>query len=95
MNINWKVRLKNRQFWLGVVGALGTCALALANAFGVREIALPWVEAIEGVATCVLTVLALLGVVVDPTTQGVSDSNQALQYEIPGSTTEIQFNQEE
>ena len=83
LDTNQKVRFKNRQFLLGVVGALGTGVLALANAFGLGECALPWVEAIEGVATATLTVLALLGVVVDPTTQGAGDSSQALRYEVP------------
>ena len=83
MGINWKVRIRNRQFWLGAVGALGTCALSLANAFGAGAYASPWVEAIEGAAISALTVLTLLGVVVDPTTEGVGDSSQALQYEVP------------
>jgi len=65
------------------VGALGTCALSLANAFGAGAYASPWVEAIEGAAAAALALLALLGVVVDPTTEGVGDSGQALQYEVP------------
>ena len=83
MKINWRVRIRNRQFWLGMVGALGTCALSLANAFGLGAYASPWVEAIEGAAAAALAVLALLGVVLDPTTEGVGDSSQALQYEVP------------
>ena len=31
----------------------------------------------------IFTILALLGIVVDPTTEGVSDSNQAMTYEEP------------
>jgi len=83
VKINWRVRIKNRQFWLGAVGALGTCALSLANAFGAGAYASPWVEAIEGAAAAALAALALLGVVVDPTTEGVGDSSQALRYEVP------------
>ena len=83
MGINWKIRIRNRQFWLGVVGAAGSFALSLANAFGSGVYASPWIEAIEGAAIAVLAVLTLLGVVVDPTTEGVGDSSQALQYEVP------------
>ena len=88
MKINWKVRVRNRQFWLGVVGAIGAFALSLADALGFGGSASPWVEAIEGAASAALTVLALLGVVVDPTTEGVGDSSQALQYERPRSNSE-------
>lgn len=80
MRINWKVRIRSRQFWLGVVGALGAFALSVANALGVGGSASPLVEAIEGAASAALTVLALLGVVVDPTTEGMGDSEQVLQY---------------
>ena len=88
MKINWKVRVRNRQFWLGVVGAIGAFALSLADALGFGGSASPWVEAIEGVASAMLTVLALLGVVVDPTTEGVGDSSQALLYEVPKRDSE-------
>ena len=90
MSINWRVRLKNRQFWLGLVGALGTRVMALANALGAGECASPLVEAIECTATAVLAMLATLGVVVDPTTEGVGDSSQALQYEVPRPRTIIE-----
>ena len=62
---------QNRQFWLGLVGALGTRVMALANALGAGECASPLVEAIECTATAVLAMLATLGVVVDPTTEGM------------------------
>ena len=88
MNINWKVRIKSKQFWLGVVGALGAFALSLADALGLGGSASPLVEAIEGAASAALTMLALFGVVVDPTTEGVGDSRQALLYEEPRSDNE-------
>lgn len=37
--------------------------------------------------SAILTVLAALGIVIDPTTQGVGDSTQALLYDQPASTT--------
>lgn len=90
MNINWKVRIRNRQFWLGVVGAIGAFVLSLADALGFGGSASPWVEAIEGVAAAALTLLALLGVVVDPTTEGVGDSSQALLYKVPRKNNDME-----
>lgn len=85
MSVNWKVRLRNRQFWAGLVGALGTCALAVAGVLGegVAAEVSPWVDACLKVATALLSALTLLGVVVDPTTEGVGDSEQAMSYEVP------------
>ena len=85
VKLNMQVRLRSRQFWLGIVGATGTFALSLANAFGLEVYASPWVEAIEGVLAATLTVLTLIGVLTDPTTAGISDSSQALQYVKPRS----------
>lgn len=76
MRVNWKARIRNRQFWLGVIGALGTCAIAIADAWGLKGDASSLVNALQGLASVALTVLALLGVVVDPTTDGIGDSDK-------------------
>ncbi len=83
MSINWKVRMRHRQFWLGLTGALGTFAMAIASLAGHSEGAAPLVDAVQTMATAILTVLALLGVVVDPTTEGAQDSDQAMLYDEP------------
>lgn len=83
MSINWKVRLRHRQFWLGLTGALGTFAVAVASLFGHGSHALGILDAINAMAASILTVLALLGVVIDPTTEGAEDSDQAMTYEEP------------
>lgn len=83
MSINWRVRLRHRSFWLGLTGALGTFAMALAGLSGHSEHAAPIVESAQGLLTSALAVLALLGVVVDPTTEGTEDSDQAMSYEEP------------
>ena len=81
--INWTVRLKSKQFWIGLVGILGTLISVIANSFGLTIDANAWVTALDGVVTAVFAVLALIGVVTDPTTSGISDSAQALEYKEP------------
>lgn len=81
--INWKVRLKSPAFWTGLIGALGTAAVAVCGALGVDFDAAPWVSALTSVVTGVFGVLALVGVAVDPTTEGVGDSQRALEYSEP------------
>lgn len=83
MNINWQVRLKSKQFWVGLIGALGVAATSIATALGV-EIDVAGAEGVaNSVVTAVFTVLALAGVVADPTTSGMSDSAQAMTYTSP------------
>lgn len=82
--INWKVRLKNPYFWIGLI------AVILA-AIGVSpECLTSWVilgEKLIGLANnpfaigC--TIVAIIGYVNDPTTQGLTDSKTALTYEKP------------
>lgn len=84
MRINWKVRLKNPYFWIGLV------AVILA-AIGVSPESLTsWGILCEQVMDLVrnpfaigCVVVAILGYVNDPTTKGLGDSNQALRYEKP------------
>ena len=83
MKINWIVRLKNKTFWLTAIPALlllGSQVLAL---FGVTWDYTPIAQQLSGIVGTVFGLLALLGVVNDPTTSGVSDSEQAMTYETP------------
>lgn len=81
MKINWKVRFKN-SVWLGsfislIVGFIYNM-LALFEIFpAVTQ------NAVMQVINQVLTFLGLIGVLVDPTTTGLSDSNRAMSYEEP------------
>nr|DAG73985.1 MAG TPA: holin [Caudoviricetes sp.] len=72
--INWKLRFKNKATLLAIAGTL----ILLAQQLGLK---LP--DNIEDVVNTVLTLLVLLGVVNDPTTAGVSDSGQAMDYAEP------------
>nr|DAI72991.1 MAG TPA: holin [Caudoviricetes sp.] len=83
MKINWKVRIKNKMFWLALIPALLLLVQVVAAVFGYEL----QIEAIGDKLTAVINalfaVLAILGVVTDPTTAGVSDSKQAMEYEKP------------
>lgn len=83
MKINWKVRIKNKMFWLALIPALLLLVQVVAAVFGYEL----HIEAIGDKLTAVINalfaVLAILGVVADPTTAGVSDSKQAMEYEKP------------
>lgn len=83
MKINWKVRIKNKVFWVAIIPAVLLLAQQICALFGV-ELEVAWLsDQLIGIVGTVFTVLALVGVVADPTTQGVSDSKQALTYEAP------------
>ena len=78
MKINWKLRFQNKTILTAII--LGLVALV----YRVMELTglIPAVEEsqITQIAVMVIDLLVLLGVVVDPTTQGVGDSTQALGY---------------
>ena len=79
--INWKLRLKTRATLTALASAAVLFASQVASALGL-ELPVGEDQALACV-TSVLAVLAALGVVVDPTTEGVSDSEQAMGYEVP------------
>lgn len=83
--INWKVRLKSPAFWTGLIGVLATLIISLAQLFGldISAVVGGWEQALIALVTAVFGVLGLVGVVTDPTTEGVSDSQQALGYTRP------------
>lgn len=81
MNINWKVRFKNPVFWMTVIPAITTCVYAILGAF---EIVPALTEnMVLNIATAIITALTTLGVLVDPTTAGISDSHLAMTYGAP------------
>ena len=83
MNINWKVRLKNKNFWITIIPAILLIIQPILSLFGV-EIDLGEVgNVILAVVDAVFVVLAVLGIVTDPTTAGISDSAQAMTYVEP------------
>ena len=81
--INWKVRLKNKSFWIALIPALLLLIQAVAYVFGFSLDLSELGDKILAVVNALFAVLAILGVVTDPTTAGLSDSNLAMTYEEP------------
>ena len=81
--INWKVRIRNKQFWLSLIPALAMVVQAVAALFGFTIDLTTLTGKIIAVVDAVFVVLAILGIVVDPTTAGVGDSARAMSYEEP------------
>jgi len=81
--INWKVRLKTKQCWLTVIPAVALVAQAVAALFGYSIDLTTIVGKLQAVVNAVFALLVILGVVVDPTTEGVRDSARAMTYEEP------------
>lgn len=83
MKINWKVRIANKQFWLSVIPAVLLVIQVVGAVFGYTLDFGDLGNKLLAVVNAVFTLLVILGVVVDPTTQGVSDSERAQQYDKP------------
>ena len=83
MKINWLVRIKNKEFWLAIIPAMVLLIQAVGNVFGIEiDLGETGTKLVQVVNT-VFVVLTILGIVVDPTTDGVGDSNRALGYVNP------------
>ena len=82
-NINWIVRIKNKNFWLTIIPALLLLVQVVAALFGFTLDLGDLGNKLIDVVNAVFLVLAILGVVTDPTTEGVADSTQALTYTKP------------
>lgn len=81
MKINWTVRFKNGT-WLGsFIGFIVATIYQLLAMFDIAP-AITQSEVMQVVAV-VLQLLGLLGVITDPTTKGISDSERALSYKEP------------
>jgi len=81
--INWEVRIKNKQFWLSIIPAVILLIQAVAAVFGYTLDFGELSTKLIAVVNAVFVVLAILGIVTDPTTVGVRDSERALGYSEP------------
>ena len=83
MKINWKVRVKNKTFWLTLVPAIFLVIQSVLSLFGIQYDFSAIQTGIATVITAIFGLLAVLGIVTDHTTDGFSDSDQALTYTEP------------
>lgn len=81
MNINWVLRLKNKATLTALIAATLAFGYQVAGIFG----GVPPVsqDALAQAAMLLVNILVALGVVVDPTTAGISDSERAMNYTEP------------
>lgn len=81
MNINWRVRLQNKTFLTGLISLVVVFVYDLLQ---LLEIAPPVTQsAVMQVAEGILMILGMVGVIADPTTNGLSDSKHAMTYTSP------------
>lgn len=79
--INWKLRFKNKTTLVAMAGAVATFIYQMLALLGVT----PKIsqDMLVQLISLLINVLVALGIVVDPTTSGISDSEQALTYKEP------------
>lgn len=87
--INWRVRIKNKQFWIAVIPAIALVIQAVAAVFGYTIDLSTIVGKIQAVINAVFALLVILGIVVDPTTEGIKDSQRAMGYDEPWKDDEL------
>lgn len=81
MKVNWILRLKNKATLTSLVAIIIAAVYQIFGIFGyVPVVDQEWVVRFVGL---IITGLAALGIITDPTTDGVSDSNQAMDYTRP------------
>ena len=81
MKINWKIRFKNTIFLAAFISLIINFTFDLLTILDVAPVITR--NMVLQIANQVLTCLAALGIITDPTTAGVNDSNRAMSYEAP------------
>lgn len=70
MNINWKARFRNKTFLI----ALASAIVLLSQQLGLNIFPNNWAD----ILNTILTIFILLGIVIDPSTAGISDSKESI-----------------
>ena len=83
MNINWKVRFSNKNFWMTFIPAVFILVQAVGSVFGIHLDLTELQQNVLEVVNALFIVLAIIGIVNDPTTKTLNDSNQAMSYTTP------------
>lgn len=83
MQVNWKVRARNKAFWIAIIPTTLLLAQQIASLFGVTLDLGDASNRLLSIVETVFIMLAALGIVNDPTTEGLRDSELAMTYEVP------------
>ena len=81
--INWRVRIKQKYFWISIIPAGLLLITQVCAVFGVNIDTAVISEQLLAIVNTVFIILAILGIVADPTTEGISDSSLAMTYDKP------------
>jgi len=81
--INWRVRIKNKVFWIAIIPALVLLVRLVAHMLGFDLESATVHDDLIAILDAVFAVLAIMGIVVDPTTEGIEDSTLAKTYKVP------------
>lgn len=81
--INWRVRIANKNFWLALIPAVLLLIQVVLSVFNVEMDFGELGNKLIAVVNAVFAVLAILGIVNDPTTDGLKDSARAMTYYLP------------
>ena len=81
MKLNWKVRFKNKTWLTMFISLIVGFVYNILKMFDVVPAVTE--SLVMNIVGEVLTFLGLIGVIVDPTTAGIEDSNRAMSYEEP------------
>lgn len=81
--INWKVRIKNKIFWVTIIPAIFVLIQVILSIFGISMDFAELQGKILALVDAVFVILAILGIVTDQTTVGIGDSERALGYDAP------------
>ena len=89
MKVNWKVRFKNKVWLAMFISLIVSFIFGLIRAFDiVPEIT---ENEVMRIVNDVLTFLGLVGVIVDPTTEGLDDSQRAMNYVEPWHDEDLEL----
>ena len=83
MKINWIVRFKNKAFWVAIIPAILLLAQQICALFGVELNIAGLSDQLIAIVGTAFSVLALVGIVNDPTVASLSDSEEAMTYTEP------------
>ena len=73
--INWAVRLQRKSFWVALIGLV----VILSQQLGIKV----FPDNVADITNTILAIGVLVGIINDPTTEGLTDSTQALNYTEP------------
>ena len=89
MKINLLVRIKNKAFWVALIPMVLLLIQLVAGLFGFKLELGGLGDKLVEIVGVVFAILAVFGIVNDPTTYGINDSKRAMTYTEPYRDEEV------